>query len=165
MTHATANTPRPRAPEARLRQLIGIARRQLGIPDDSHAARVGRISAGRTQSTTVCTRAELEAILGEYKAAGFAPTAPRKAGRRPPARRLSRGDMLTRVEQLLTIQELPWGYAEAILRRQRGHDRDAPKGRVATPIHLATDHELRGVIAALDRRRRRLAATTEETPT
>jgi hypothetical protein len=146
----------PRDPAARMRQLIGIARRQLGIPDDSHQARVHRVTDGRTRSTTECTSAELEQVLAEYRASGFRPTGGRRAGRRPPAEKLTRGSMLTRVEQLLTVQRLPWGYAEAILARQRG----LPTG-VPCPLTLANDQELRGVIAALDRRRRRLSSVPE----
>lgn len=144
------------------RQKIGIARRQLGIPDDSHAARVWRITNGRTRTTTQCTAKERRAILAEYRELGFKAKNPAKGGRRqPPAQRLSRGDMLTRVEQLLTVLGKPWSYAESILRRQRGHD--AARGpAVATPIHMATATELRGVIAALDRHHKRLDASATE---
>jgi phage gp16-like protein len=146
------------------RQKIGIARRQLGIPDDSHAARVYRLTHGRTRTTTECTAAERRAILAEYRLAGFKAVNPRKAGRRaPPPERLTRGEMLTRVEQLLVVLGQPWAYAESILRRQRGHD--AVRGpAVAAPIHLATPTELRGVIAALDTRRKRLDARAQAAP-
>ena len=143
------------------RQKIGIARRQLGIPDDSHSARVHRLTNGRTRTTCECTAAERRAILDEYRDAGFQPRrAARPAARRaPPAARLQPGDMLTRVQQLLTVLGQPWSYAEAILRRQRGHDQPGQPA-VASPLHLATPDQIRGVIAALDRHRRRLAAAT-----
>jgi phage gp16-like protein len=138
------------------RQKIGIARRQLGIPDDSHAARVYRITNGRTRTTTDCTARERRAILGEYRDLGWKATNPKKAGRRaPPPEKLTRGQMLTRVEQLLTVLGKPWEYADSILRRQRGHDVPG-RAAVAAPIQLATAEELRGVIAALDTRRKRL---------
>lgn len=143
------------------RQKIGIARRQLGIPDDSHAARVYRISGGRTRTTNECTAAERRTILGEYRDLGFKAKNPKKGGRRqPPPERLTRGDMLTRVEQLLVVLGKPWEYADAILRRQRGHDVPG-KAAVAAPIQLATAEELRGVIAALDTRRKRLDAAPD----
>ena len=139
------------------RQKIGIARRQLGIPDDSHAARVWRITHGRTRTTTECTAAERRAILAEYRDLGFKAMNPKKGGRRqPPPKALTRGQMLTRVEQLLVVLGKPWDYADAILRRQRGHDVPG-KAAVAAPIQLATAEELRGVIAALDTRRKQLA--------
>jgi phage gp16-like protein len=139
------------------RQKIGIARRQLGIPDDSHAARVYRISGGRTRTTVECTAAERRTILGEYRDLGFKAVNPKKAGRRAPApKHLTRGQMLTRVEQLLVVLGKPWEYADSILRRQRGHDVPG-RAAVAAPIQLATAEELRGVIAALDTRRKRLA--------
>lgn len=144
------------------RQKIGIARRQLGIPDDSHAARVWRITRQRTRTTLECTAAERRAILAEYRDLGFKARNPAKGGRRqPPAQRLSRGDMLTRVEQLLTVLGKPWSYAESILRRQRGHD--AARGpAVAAPIHMATATELRGVIAALDFHSKRVTVAAAE---
>jgi phage gp16-like protein len=146
------------------RQKIGIARRQLGIPDDSHAARVHRLTNGRTRTTTQCTAAERRAILGEYRALGFKAKNPAKAGRRtPPAARLTPGDMLTRIEQLLTELALPWTYAEAILRRQRGHDVPSVAG-VAAPLNMATPTELRGVIAALDTQRKRRASRDATPP-
>lgn len=66
----------------KLRQLIGIARRQLGIEADAHAARVRRLTQGRATSTTDCGLGELEAILREYKALGFIPTPPPGDGAR-----------------------------------------------------------------------------------
>jgi len=126
------------------------------VPDDAHAARVRRLTDGRTDSTLECTAAELRAIRNEYQAQGWRPRPPRKAGRRPPPpERLLPGDMLTRVEQLLTELGRPWDYAESILRRQRGHG-----AGVAAPLHLADPDELRGVIAALDRHHKRLADRT-----
>jgi phage gp16-like protein len=151
-------TQDPAARARRERQIIGIARRQLGIPDDSHAERVHRLTGGRTRSTRECDAAERRAILAEYKAAGFRVTKPKRAGRTPKPQTLDRKTMLTRVEQLLTTLGLPWAYAESILRRQRGIDRGPG---VVAPLETATDPELRGVIAALDRRRRKLATTEE----
>jgi len=144
---------RPKPLVAKHRQLIGIARRELGVPEEAHRALVRRITDGRTDTTTRCTLAELREVLREYKASGFQVRPARAAGRRtPPADALDLQPMLAKVEALLADQGLPWGYAEAILRRQRGH-----AAHVAAPIHLATPEELRGVIAALWRHRVRQA--------
>lgn len=82
----TSDWPDP-ARGAKLRQLIGIARRQLGVTDDAHQARVRRITQGRATSARDCTLGELEAVLREYKASGFTPTpAPGGGRRRTPAK-------------------------------------------------------------------------------
>lgn len=82
----TPDWPDP-ARGAKLRQLIGIARRQLGVTDDAHQARVRRITQGRATSARDCTLGEMESILREYKASGFTPTpAPGGGRRRAPAK-------------------------------------------------------------------------------
>jgi phage gp16-like protein len=143
---------------------IGAAQVYAALDADSRtdaiAALVRRHTKGRTKSRTETTAAERAAMLAELKAAGFRPTA--KGGRRrgaPSAEQMDRQSMLTRVQQLLTEQRLPWSYAEAILRRQRGITDKA----VACPMASATDPELRGVIAALDRRGKRPPAAAQET--
>ena len=80
-TPSTPDWPDP-ARGAKRRQLIGIARRQLGIADDAHQARVRLITKGRTSTTTECTLVELDAILDAYKACGFVPAPAPGAGRR-----------------------------------------------------------------------------------
>lgn len=132
------------------RQKIGIARRQLGIPDDSHAERVHRLTKGRTRSTRDCTARERAAILAEYRALGFKDRAPKRAGRAPSASALDRDALLRKIQALLADQKLPWSYAEAILRRQRG----LPAG-TACPVDLVSPEQARGLIAALTNRARR----------
>lgn len=148
----------------RARQLIGIARRQLGIDDATHGDIVARITAGRTRSTLDCTAAELRQIQGDYQRAGWQP---RPAGAAAPSAAPAGGDgrwqtparMLWRIDQMLQDMDLSRGYAAGILRQQRG----LPRG-VAAPLELASASELRGVIAALDRHRRRQPATPETAP-
>lgn len=136
-----------------LRQKIGIARRQLGTPDDSHAHRVARITDGRTQSTTDCTLSELRAILAEYQAAGFQVKPPKRvaSAAAPSAEQIAGNGLLAKVQALLADQRLPWSYAEAILRRQRGiSDR-----RVRCPLRTLSAQEARALIAALANRQAR----------
>lgn len=136
---------------AKERQRIGIARRQLGIPDESHEARVYRITKGRTTTTADCTAAERRALLDEYRDLGFRVRPPTRAGRAPSPERLDHKAMLGKIQALLVDQRLPWSYAEAILRRQRGiTDRG-----VSCPAALVTDEEARGLIAALANRQAR----------
>lgn len=140
----------------RERQKIGIARRQLGVPDDAHAALVQRITAGRTSSTSDCGSVERAAILAEYRAAGFKETKSRRAGRAPRRDAMDSQSMLKRVEQLLTVLKLPWRYAEAIIRQQRG----ITDKRVSCPAGACTDTELRALIAALYRLQQRRGGKT-----
>jgi hypothetical protein len=146
---------------AKLRQLIGIARRQLGVPADAHQARVRRLTQGRTTSTRDCTTAELETILREYKASGFAPTPAPRAAPASPDRWQSPAGMISKIGALLRVlndlsdvsQRKGFNYAAGILRQQKG----LPAG-VACPLELATADELRGVIAALYRQVQRARA-------
>jgi phage gp16-like protein len=146
---------------AKLRQLIGIARRQLGVPADAHQARVRRLTQGRVTSTRDCTLAELETILREYKASGFAPTPAPRAAPASPERWQSPTNMMLKIGALLRVlndlhdvsESKGFSYAAGILRQQKG----LPPG-VACPLELATAAELRGVIAALYRQVQRARA-------
>ncbi len=151
------------------RQLIGIARRALGIDPDTHAAIVRRITADRCASTTECTLGELLQIKGEYQRAGWQAT-PHKGTPRPlrpapdpasPGRSAldGTGPMLQKIAALLAELRKTWGYAAGIYRQQKG----LPKG-VAAPLELATAQDLRAIIAALSRHRQRQAALAPSPP-
>lgn len=131
--------------------LIHIAKAHLGLDEATYRAQIQRISQGRTTSSAALTAMERDRLLAEYRRAGWVPTAPKRAGRGPTAAVMERRAMLTKVNALLAEQRLPWAYAEAILRRQRG----ITDTTVACPLAHTTDVELRGVIAALHRRGKR----------
>ncbi len=164
----TTDWPDP-ARGAKLRQLIGIARRQLGVTDDAHQARVRRLTQGRATSARDCTLGELESILREYKACGFTPTpAPGAAAKAAPATRWQSpagmipkiGALLRELNDLTDVSERKtFNYAVGILRRQKG----LPPG-VACALELATADELRGVIAALYRQLQRERAKHPSPP-
>jgi phage gp16-like protein len=139
----------------RERQLIGIARRQLGIDDDAHAALVAEITGGRTRTTLGCSADQRQAVLDRYQGAGWKTRRPKRAGpaNRPPEDALSRDAMLRKIHALLADQRLPWSYAETILRRQRGLS-----NTVACPLRMITAEQARGVIAALHKRAKRQAS-------
>jgi len=121
--------------------------KRAGIDEETRRAMIERISQGRTRTSGELSAPERTALLREL-GSDKVKRRPSRAGRGPSQSAMDRQTMLTRVEQLLTEQRLPWEYAEAILRRQRGI---ADKS-VACPIQSVTDPELRGVIAALYRR-------------
>jgi len=149
-------------PDLRTRELtlIHIAKSHLGLDEETYRAQIRRIAGGRTGSAADLTAQERDSLLLEYRRAGWVPTNPKKAGRGPGAAALDRRAMLTKVQALLTDQGLPWSSAEAILRRQRG----ILDTSVACPIGQTTDVELRGVIAALDRRAKRPTTTRRSDP-
>lgn len=122
----------------------------LGMDEDTRRALIERVSAGRTRSAADLTAGERADVL---LAMGGGKRPPARAGRGPGRGALDRRAMLTKVEAQLADARLPWSYAEAILRRQRG----IKERTVSCPIAQSTDAELRGVIAALARRAQRQA--------
>lgn len=147
------------------RRLIGIARRQLQVDDDTHRALVARVTNRRATSTLACTLGELLQIKGEYQRGGFKAQPHRGAGRTPrPMAPASEGraaldgtgPMLQKIGALLADLKLGWAYAAGIHRQQKG----LPKG-TACPLELANAQELRAVIAALSRHQRRQAAPAQ----
>lgn len=146
------------SPERRTRerQLIGIARRQLQVADDAHAALVSGMTQGRATSTLDCSLRELLAIKGHYRACGWNPT-PHKGAPRPLRggviqQASGTGPQLAKIAALLTTQNRPWSYAVAIYRRQQGLPPDT-----LAPLELATTTALQAVIAALVKQGRRRA--------
>lgn len=131
--------------------------RREGIDEDTHRKMVLRVSRGRSNRVRDLTGSERQMLLREL---GAKDGGPRRARTVRPARAadptaaaMDRAAMLKRVEQLLREQDLPFSYAEAILRRQRGLGATPPGSvPVACPLSAANEPELRGVIAALYRR-------------
>lgn len=143
---------------AKMRQKIGIARRQLQVAPEAHAAVVQRHTQGRACSTTDCTMAELRAILTDYQSKGFRVRPPRATASTPSAQALE-APLMRKIQALLADQKLPWSYAEAILKRMRGiSDRHA-----RTPMQLSTPEERRAIIAALTNRQTK-QRQLQETP-
>lgn len=146
----------------KLLQLIHVGATRLGLIDaalpagdperDQDYRRLLIELTGRNSCQDL-NDAQLQLVLRELQDRGFVIEAPANVGRRP--RNMAPGDMRTKVEALLADQGLPWAYAEAILRQQRG----LPKG-IACPVSTASAIELRGLIAALDRRAKKGAGAS-----
>lgn len=117
--------------------------KRAGIGEETRRAMIERLSGGHTDSSGDLTAGERAALLREIGAGTR-----RATGRGPKPQTMDRNTMAKKVGALLADARLPWSYAEAILRRQRGIQ---DKG-VACPIDAASEPELRGVIAALYRR-------------
>jgi len=147
--------PDPKA-AAQIKAIKAQTRRE-GIDEDTHRAMVRRVSRGRSERVRDLTGPERQMLLRELGGKDGGPRrartpTPSRAGD-PSAAAMDRTQMLKRAEELIRQQDLPWSYAEAILRRQRGLDPTPPGAvPVACPLGAATEPELRGVIAALYRR-------------
>lgn len=135
---------------ARKRDLSAIhaQAKKAGIDEHTRRLMIQRLSGGRTLSAADLTAGERRALLAEL-GGGQKP----RAGR-PAAAAMGRQQGLTKVEALLADAKLPWSYAEAILRRQRG----ILDPRVACPLAQASAEEIGRVIAALWRRAKRAKA-------
>lgn len=132
-------------------RLIAVARRDLALDDDTYRALVGGITEGRTTSTTATTHVERRRILAHFRAHGWRPAAKSAAAGEKKTR--SSADMRAKIHAMLADQRLPESYAEAILCRQRALAPGTP-----CPLAMADATDLRGVIAALDRRAKRTRA-------
>lgn len=123
---------------------LHMAAAALGLDEETRRAQITRISGGRTGSSGELTATERARLLGEYRAAGWLGG----SRGRPRLDALDGKALLRKVDALLADQRLPWGYAEAILRRQRG----ISDKHIACPPQSASREELRALIAALWRR-------------
>lgn len=121
---------------------LHLAAAQLGMTDEDRRLLQQRIT-GQASAADMTARQRAD-LLAEYRRLGWRPRPPKSAGRAPSGEALAREPSLRKLQALLASQKLPWTYAEAILRRQRG----LPDG-VACPLQTADVNELRGVISAL----------------
>lgn len=127
---------------------IHIAKKDLGLDDDTYRSIIARHGEGKTSSRDL-TIAQMDAVLREFTGKGWQPKQP-KAGKRPkPAQ--SRVAMMGKIEALLAEkarrdgQAISWNYAHAIAKRVAKVDR----------LEFCTDEGLGKVIAALSYSARR----------
>lgn len=129
--------------ERRKRDLAAIhaSKKQLGLDDDTYRDLVERVSS-ETGNPGVRSSAELtddgrRKLLEEMRRQGAV-----KPGQYPGRpKHMPKGDMMKRVEQLLTGMGLPWSYADTLAKHMYRCERVA---------WLKTTAHLRGIIAALD---------------
>ncbi|MDF3931377.1 gp16 family protein [Pseudomonas citronellolis] len=96
------------------RQLIQIARRQLGMDDDTYRAMLGRV-AGVTSSTKLTPR-QVGLVLAELERLGWEP-ARKTVGRAAPQVAPDRQALVSKIEAFLAEAERPWSYADAMALR------------------------------------------------
>jgi len=121
---------------------IHIAKKDLGLDDDTYRAIIARHGCGKTSSRDL-TITQLDSVLREFTGKGWQPKQP-KAGKRPkPAQ--SRIAMMAKIEALLAEKArrdghaISWNYAHAIAKRVAKVER----------LEFCTDDGLRKVVAAL----------------
>lgn len=96
------------------RQLIQIARRQLGMEDDTYRALLERV-AGVSSSTKLTPR-QIGRVLAELERLGWQSTG--KAADRPaPQVADDRQRLVNKIEAFLAEANRPWSYAEAMGKR------------------------------------------------
>lgn len=97
------------------RQLIQIARRQLGMEDDSYRALLERV-AGVSSSTKLTPR-QIGRVLAELERLGWKSTSNKPAGRPAPQVTEDRQRLVSKIEAFLAEAKRPWSYADAMALR------------------------------------------------
>lgn len=135
---------------------IHIAAKQL-FGDDEEAYRDMLESVAGVRSAARLDEAGRRKVIEHVKACGaeFAPA--RKSGlkRNPPAPPPETELQIRKIRAMLAEDGLPDAYAEAILKRQCSHPH-------RVPLQWANSEQLRGVIAALAKRKERIEKRSAE---
>jgi len=142
----------------RLVQKIHIAAKQLGIADDdgdaAHLSSYRNLLkdiTGKT-STTKMNLPELQRVMDHLKSCGF--KAQKKVGTFPGRpNNINTEPMLQKIEALLTVQRLPWSYADAIAKQMFKIERVA---------WLKAATQFSAVITALTERAKKSGMDVEE---
>lgn len=125
---------------------IHIAKKQLGLDDDTYRAML--FGVARVHSAKDLDHGGRQKVLNHLKACGFKSTAPRKPspGRPRNMDHPQRGPLLHKVEALLLSAGRDWGYAAFMCKRMFQVD----------DVSFAHEGQLHKLVAALeiDKRRR-----------
>jgi len=118
---------------------IQIARRQLGMDDDTYRAMLMR-TVGATTSKGLTPR-QIGRVLAELERLGFQPTSPRKAptGRQTAEPAPERAALIDKIERQLAEAERTIAYADGMARRMFQVER----------VEWCDPDQLRRLVAAL----------------
>ncbi|ROO28232.1 gp16 family protein [Salinisphaera orenii] len=130
---------------------IHIAKKDLALDDAVYREILWTVA--RVRSAKDLDAHGRDAVLSHFRSRGWKPKVAKRAGKVPHNR--DREPMLRKIEALLTDQGLPWSYADAIAQQMFSVERLA---------WLRDEQQLRAVIAALDKRRRRIPDRGPEPP-
>lgn len=100
-----------KTPAQRLQAQIHIARKELGMDDDTYRLALSNMT-GKT-STKGMTLQELKTVVEGFRSRGFVP---KKIGRRPRPPK-DRAALMDKVEALLADKGLSWNYAHSMALR------------------------------------------------
>jgi phage gp16-like protein len=129
---------------------IHIAKKDLAMPDEDYRAMLENLYG--VASSAKLTAKQLDDLLGHLTNRGFTGRKKRDASAAPGDADLIRKPLLAKIGALLTTlgqlegRHVPWSYAAGVLKRQSGVMR----------LEWAQGEQLRGVVAALDKRVRKL---------
>lgn len=119
---------------------IHIARKQLGMDDDTYRQMLATVTGRR--SSKDCSVAELHKVVAHLKQLGFKAKPRKRVAEHPGTpHTLNHEPMLQKVEALLAELKAPWSYANAIAKQQTG---------IARVAWLKKPDDLKALIAALD---------------
>jgi phage gp16-like protein len=150
---------RPAQPRPSALAQIHIAKKALGLDDDTYRAML--FAVARVHSARDLDHAGREAVLAHMKRSGWKPAAPKtkaapgtpRAGEPHNLHSAARGPQLQKIEAQLASAGRPWAYAHNIARRMFG----------LANVALANEAQLQKIIAALayDAKRRATQEPTE----
>lgn len=112
---------------------IHIARKALGLDDDTYQGAISLISHGRTDSSAELDHAERAALLEHFSARGWKNTAT------APDVAVAKKKLISKIGALLVDMDLTWAYADGIAKQMFKREK----------LQWCKPQELRGVIAAL----------------
>lgn len=115
---------------------IQIARRQLGLDDESYYAILARVAG--VKSSTELTPRQVGRVLAELERLGFKPKASAK-GRAKPNPAAERKALVGKIEAQLAEAGRPWDYADSLAARMYTVDR----------LEWCDTDQLRGIVTAL----------------
>ena len=94
---------------------IHIAKKQLGMDDDTYRALLARVAGVR--SAKELDPRQVSAVLREFERLGWQPMQSRRQGRAKPRPARSRKMVMSKVEALLAEAKRPWQYADSMALR------------------------------------------------
>ncbi len=146
---ARRQQPRPAARPAQQRSSalaqIHIAKKQLGLDDDTYRAMLWGVA--RVRSSKDLDHAGRTAVLEHLKKCGFKSAPPKKPtpGRPHNMAVPDRADLLAKIEAHVLESERGWAYVDGIARQMFG----------LAKVAFCQPHQLHAIVAALEIDRRR----------
>lgn len=142
----------PAQPRGNALAQIHIAKKQLGLDDDTYRAML--FGVARVHSAKDLDHGGREKVLKHLRACGFKPAPPKAPtpGRPRNMDHPERGPMLGKIEALLLDAGRPWAYAHATVKQMFG----------VADVSFCHEGQLHKLVAALEVDKRRRAGRSRE---